>query len=140
MKIRLPKFLLYVICGYFVWTDVLAQVRVWGVVRETSGNAPVSGVVVALIKPITGEVQFFGRSDLDGGYLLADVLPGEYRIRVGTVGYRRFERSISVAGADIRYDIRLEPGILEKEKPNPGTFFKRVHDWLKKRRIVKNFR
>ncbi|HCR49355.1 MAG TPA: hypothetical protein DIW24_06995 [Bacteroidetes bacterium] len=133
MKTHPLIFLLYVVCSCFVWTDVLAQARVWGVVRETRGNAPVSGVVVALIKPITGEVQLLGRSDLDGGYLLADVVPGEYRIRVGTVGYRRFERILSVGVADIRYDIRLEPGILEKEKSNAGTFVKRIQKWFKKR-------
>jgi|GEM_PF-3049779 len=126
------KLLFFVLCGWAIWTDVAAQVQVWGVIREKSKNQPISGVVVALVKPVTGEILSIGRSDLDGGYLLEEIPQGKYWIRIGTVGYRRFERSLQIGQERLRFDIRLEQGLLEKERTNTGSRLGRIWQVLRR--------
>ena len=86
-----------------------------GSVTDPSG-AVVAGALVQAMNTGTGETRSSRTSDV-GQYLITSLPPGEYRVVVEFVGFKKFERSpirVDVL-QDVRVDIPIEPGSVTEE-------------------------
>ena len=92
---------------YLFWlllvTTVTAQAQnIRGTVCLEEDKSPVSFATVALVQ-MPDSIMITGVITLtDGGYLLENVKPGEYFIRVSFVGYETSGKSVVVAEGDRR--------------------------------------
>ncbi|TKA08736.1 MFS transporter [Actinacidiphila oryziradicis] len=76
-----------------------------GTVR--AAGTPLPGALV-VVTDERGEVVGSTTSDADGGYLLAELVPGGYTLTVNATGHRPFSGPVLVAGAaPTRYDAEL---------------------------------
>jgi EmrB/QacA subfamily drug resistance transporter len=76
-----------------------------GTVRDGEGKAVAGALVVATDG--RGEVAGSATTGSDGGYKLADLVPGNYTVAVNAPGHRPSAELASVAGEGTRFDIEL---------------------------------
>jgi TonB-dependent receptor len=103
-----PGLLFSVLCFITHSAFVLGQTdhgSVLGRVTDSSG-AIVSGAQVQLAP--TGTVA---RTDQQGSFTIPDVIPGDYTVTVGSLGFSLFSSRIAVrSGRPVRVDAVLQPG------------------------------
>ncbi len=83
--------LLALVAGIGLAVQVAPQGSVRGQVREASGEQPLAGAVVRIV-----DLDRLAITDENGHYLLADVPPGERRIRASIIGHSSLEVVLSV--------------------------------------------
>jgi EmrB/QacA subfamily drug resistance transporter len=85
-------------------------VALTGSVRDSvDGHALAGALLVAT--DVRGEVVSTGTSAADGGFVLADLVPGGYTLVVNAAGYRPAALPVDVTpGATDACEVRLEPG------------------------------
>jgi outer membrane receptor protein involved in Fe transport len=84
--------------------------RILGIITDQSGGSVVNATVT--VTDVARGVSRTVTSDQSGEYLAADLIPGEYQIRVAAKGFNSVERvNIVVEVAkDVRIDVVLKPG------------------------------
>ncbi|MFI2203129.1 MFS transporter [Streptomyces sp. NPDC020192] len=85
-------------------------VALTGSVRDAADGQPLAGALL-VATDVRGEVVSSGSSAADGGFLLADLVPGSYTLVVNAVGHRPAAVPVDVTpGAADVHEIRLESG------------------------------
>ena len=76
----------------------MAQTVVSGKITDKSTSDPLPGATV-LITPNGGKTRL-GVSDMDGKYRIDNLAAGQYRIKVSYMGYKTYEKSVSLGSSD----------------------------------------
>ena len=76
----------------------MAQTVVSGKITDKSTSDPLPGATVA-ITPDGGKTRL-GVSDMDGKYRIDNLAAGQYRIKVSYMGYKTYEKSVSLGSSD----------------------------------------
>ncbi|MGW3177351.1 MFS transporter [Streptomyces sp. NPDC001153] len=85
-------------------------VALTGTVRDAVEGHPLPGALL-VATDVRGEVVSSGTSAADGGFLLADLVPGSYTLVVNATGHRPAALPVEVTpGGTQACEIRLEPG------------------------------
>ncbi|WUC33957.1 MFS transporter [Streptomyces sp. NBC_00557] len=85
-------------------------VALTGTVRDAVEGQPLAGALL-VATDVRGEVVSSGTSAADGGFVLADLVPGGYTLVVNAPGHRPAALPVEVApGATDPYEVGLEPG------------------------------
>src|SRR5438309_2082092 len=95
-----------------------AQTRttISGQVTDSSAQQPIAGAEVVIVGA-SGAIVRGARSDAGGRYVLANVPPGEQRVRVRFVGFAPKERTVTVAeGSTTILDFPLTPRSLQLDQ------------------------
>lgn len=72
----------------------MAQTVVSGKITDKSTSDPLPGATVS-ITPNGGKTRL-GVSDMDGKYRIDNLAAGQYRIKVSYMGYKTYEKSVSL--------------------------------------------
>ncbi len=93
-----------------LWGQTTPRTRITGTVRDARDKSPLPGANVVLtggrLKTTTGAA-----TDLDGYYVIPNLPPGTYRIKVSYIGYRDYEQNVEVTaetGPRIEIHVELE--------------------------------
>src|SRR5271157_3161387 len=111
---RIPHWLAIFAAAIAIAGPAIAQTTgdaaISGLVKDPSGSA-ISGATVSLVNPDTGVTRTF-KSDADGRYRFAAVLPGSYSLRVEAPGFSTETISGIVLniGAYVDHDVSLTVG------------------------------
>jgi len=103
---RLPILILTCLAWLTMNTIVLAAVHgtIAGVVKDAQTGNPLPAANIVVIGTSMGAA-----SDLNGGYVISKVPPGEYTLRATYVGYKGVEIRVQVlAGQRVQQDFELE--------------------------------
>lgn len=76
----------------------MAQTVVSGKITDKSTSDPLPGATVS-ITPNGGKTRL-GVSDMDGKYRIDNLAAGQYRIKVSYMGYKTYEKSVSLGSSD----------------------------------------
>lgn len=76
----------------------MAQTVVSGKITDKSTSDPLPGATVS-ITPDGGKTRL-GVSDMDGKYRIDNLAAGQYRIKVSYMGYKTYEKSVSLGSSD----------------------------------------
>lgn len=76
----------------------MAQTVVSGKITDKSTSDPLPGATVS-ITPNDGKTRL-GVSDMDGKYRIDNLAAGQYRIKVSYMGYKTYEKSVSLGSSD----------------------------------------
>lgn len=76
----------------------IAQTVVSGKITDKSTSDPLPGATVS-ITPNGGNTRL-GVSDMDGKYRIDNLAAGQYRIKVSYMGYKTYEKSVSLGSSD----------------------------------------
>lgn len=76
----------------------MAQTVVSGKITDKSTSDPLPGATVS-ITPNDGKTRL-GVSDMDGKYRIDNLAAGQYRIKVSYMGYKTYEKSVSLGSND----------------------------------------
>lgn len=76
----------------------MAQTVVSGKITDKSTSDPLLGATVS-ITPNGGKTRL-GVSDMDGKYRIDNLAAGQYRIKVSYMGYKTYEKSVSLGSSD----------------------------------------
>lgn len=103
-------FLLVVLLGNV--DAVAASSNIQGSVRDAQTGDPLPGANVLLVGTSLG-----ASTDLNGNFIIHDVPPGSYTVRTTYIGYRAYERKITLEeGATLKLELKLEAvGVQGKE-------------------------
>lgn len=93
-------------------TTAVISGSIRGVVSDAATRAPIPGASVVIEGTTRGMA-----SDLDGRYVIGDLPPGEYRLRVSAIGYQARIRTDVVVGTGkpSEVDVQLTPVVIEAE-------------------------
>ncbi len=83
--------------------SLFAQSDISGTVTEQSSGEPIIGANLILLGTSQGNA-----TDFNGNYVIRGVQPGEYTIRVSSVGYVTITEEITVGSNDLELDFELE--------------------------------
>lgn len=75
----------------------MAQTVVSGKITDKSTSDPLPGATVS-ITPNGGKTRL-GVSDMDGKYRIDNLAAGQYRIKVSYMGYKTYEKSVSLGSS-----------------------------------------
>lgn len=106
---RYGPFLLVVLSSSGLFPQV-TEGRISGYLRDASSGEPLMYANVVLI-----ETPYGAASTVQGYYVISDIPPGKYTLRVTMMGYETTDRSLAVeSGSEIRLDldipVRVIPG------------------------------
>lgn len=76
----------------------MAQTVVSGKITDKSTSDPLPGATVS-VTPNGGKTRL-GVSDMDGKYRIDNLAAGQYRIKVSYMGYKTYEKSVSLGSSD----------------------------------------
>ena len=86
--------------------------QISGVVTDAVTGQALPGVNVVLL-----ELQSGSASNIDGAYAITGVNPGQYTLVASFIGFKRYEKAISVsAGSDLTENILLEEDLIGLEE------------------------
>ncbi len=89
----------------FTGAEVLAEnVSVQGYVRDSKTDEPLLGATVMLVGTSMGAA-----TDMKGKYIIPNVPPGNYTIKVIYIGYEEWKSAITVATENFQQDFKLDP-------------------------------
>jgi hypothetical protein len=106
----MPKLLLVVVACFLACAPALAQSRLTGTVKDSSG-AVVPGAEVAARNVETGQATT-AQTNPSGIYSISFLNPGQYEVSCGQAGFKRFVRAgiVLETGTTSTIDITLEVG------------------------------
>lgn len=88
--------LLMICCSAAV--GAMAQTVISGKITDKSTSDPLPGATVS-VTPNGGKARL-GVSDMNGTYRIENLAAGQYRIKVSYMGYKTYEKSISLSSSD----------------------------------------
>lgn len=97
------KYLSTVILIFGISGAVLAQSDIRGTVTEAGSGEPIIGANLILMGTNQGNA-----TDLNGDYVIRDVEPGTYTLRVSSVGFVTITEEITVGSSDMELDFEME--------------------------------
>ena len=120
-KPQLMKNILFILLNFLFVIDSFTQTKVGGIVMDGSTKTPIEFAAVTILKPgdsliITGTI-----TDGEGKFLLTEIKPGSYTVRVNFLGYDDAEKNIDVAaGAPFvgTGPIIMQPGVSNLDEVN----------------------
>lgn len=98
------KYLSTVILIFGISGAVLAQSAIRGTVTEAGSGEPIIGANLILMETNQGNA-----TNLNGDYIIRDIQPGTYTIRVSSVGFVTIREEITVGSSDmeLNYEMKL---------------------------------
>ncbi len=100
-------FALLAVAGSVVAGTALADVRITGTVMDSVTNQPVEFATVALIDPASGSPVDGALADDKGGFALAKVAPGNYRLTITFIGFETRVIPLAVENRNIDLGVIL---------------------------------
>lgn len=88
--------LLMICCSAAV--GAMAQTVISGKITDKSTSDPLPGATVS-VTPNGGKARL-GVSDMNGTYRIENLAAGQYRIKVSYMGYKTYEKSVSLSSSD----------------------------------------
>ncbi len=80
-----------------------------GFVTDATDGQPLIGANVALYRPGAPETIFGAATDVDGLYQVVSLDPGEYVLRVTSIGYATLRDTLTLAAETRQLDVELDP-------------------------------
>ena len=111
--LRVIAFASLIVLGVsFTDAAVFAEhVSVQGYVRDAKTGEPLLGATVMFVGTSMGAA-----TDMKGKYIIPNVPPGNYTIKVIYIGYEEWKSAITVAGENFQQDFKLDPvGVMGTE-------------------------
>lgn len=96
------------IISLFLLFNLIIASTISGYVRENKSGEPLGYVNIVLVDTNLGTA-----SDIHGHFVIPNVIPGEYKIKVMMIGYKPIEENISITHQNKRLDFQLLTEALE---------------------------
>jgi len=105
------KFILSCTILLFSLSNIFAQGSVTGKISDTEGNALLGANIVLM------GTNLGAASDFDGNYIISNVMPGDYTLKVSVVGFSPQEFSVTIVeNQSLDVDAVLEEDILNLDQ------------------------
>src|ERR1700753_613017 len=103
---RLPWLILFcILCPFAVFAQ---YGTISGVVTSADSKKPIAGASVFLSNSATGTA-----TNDKGGFILANVRPGQYTLVVSILGFEDYDKTVLVGPEPMKIDVEMKPNPLE---------------------------
>ena len=103
------KYTTYHLFFYFIILTNIAYASIFsGFINDSSNGEPLAYTNIILLNE-SGNFSYGTASDLEGYFIMPDVLPGKYNVRIMLIGYDTYDSEIVIDENNIRLNFNLNP-------------------------------
>ena len=88
-----------------------SQGEIRGRLTDAEGKGPLVGATISIVGTKMGAV-----SDVNGDFVIANVPPGQYNVRIAYVGYIPVQRRVTVASSAVTLDVTLDQTMIQSSE------------------------
>ncbi|OGU34594.1 MAG: hypothetical protein A2068_04025 [Ignavibacteria bacterium GWB2_35_6b] len=110
-NVSLTTIFLLIILNLGSYLNAAVNTNIKGTVKETFTGEALWGANIIIVG-----TSFGGSTDLDGNYMIQNLPPGSYVLRITYIGYKQQETTVDVVlGKTTKIDFEMEPDVVEGE-------------------------